>query len=207
MEDIILNMSEILKNIDFDFDVMTPETYQYFENLLKNRTIIFNDEISEGIVESVILPLLAFEKDDNQAPVTLYLSTIGGSVSDSLVLCNIIDNYKKPLNIIVFGYAASMGTVLLAAGSKNPNVTRYCYEFSYGLLHAGSQAFGGEALTVADALEFSQKLDKKIKWYILERTNITEEEYTEKARTQWYLDADDLKKYGFIDKIIGREEE
>ena len=98
-----------------------------------------------------------------------------------------------------------MGTVILAAGSKNPNVTRMCYPFSYGLLHAGSQAFGGEALTVADALEFSQRLDKKMKYYILDHTKITEEEYDSKARTQWYLDAEDLKKYGFIDKIIGED--
>ena len=193
------------KIADIDFDILTPSNYQYFQNLLENRTIIYNEEINENIVESVIIPLLQFEKDDSTEPVTLYLSTIGGSVSDSLVLCNIIDYYKKPLTIVVFGYAASMGTVILAAGSKNPNVTRVCYPFSYGLLHAGSQAFGGEALTVADALEFSQRLDKKMKYYILEHTNITEEEYDSKARTQWYLDAHDLKKYGFIDKIIGED--
>lgn len=189
-----------------DLGLVTTTMYQYFDLLLHKRSIIFNQEIDESIVETVIIPLLKFEKDTDKSPVTLYLSTVGGSVSDCLVLCNIIDNYSKPLNIIVFGYAASMGTVLLAAGADNPNVTRMCYPFSYGLLHAGSQAFGGEALSVADALEFSQKLDKKMKQYVIARTKITEEEYDKNARSQWYLDAQQLKNYGFIDVIIGEDD-
>ena len=108
--------------------------------MLNKRSIVWNAEINEDIVEKVIIPLLDFEQDNSNDPVTLYLSTIGGSISDALVICNIIDNYKKPLNIIVLGYAASMGTIMLAAGAHNNNVVRKCYPFSYALLHAGFTA-------------------------------------------------------------------
>ena len=186
---------------------MTAEDYQYFDSLMNHRTIIWNQEVDEAIVERVILPLLRFEEDSSKDPVTLIFSTIGGSVSDGFVLCNIIDNYTKPLNILVLGYAASMGTIILAAGAHNPNVTRKCYPFSYSLLHAGSTSFSGESLTVQDTLEFNKKLDDKVRKFIITHTNITEDEYTLHERKQWFLDAEDMKRYGFIDEIIGEEDD
>ena len=146
-----------------------------------------------------------FEKDSSQGPVTLIFATVGGSISDGFVLCNIIDQYKKPLNIIVLGYAASMGTIMLAAGAKNPNVTRKCYPFSYALLHAGSTAFSGETLSVEDTMEFNKKIDQKVRKFIISHTNVSEEEYTQHERKQWFFDAEDMLKYGFVDEIIGKE--
>ncbi len=148
-----------------------------------------------------------FEKDDSDDPITLIMATVGGSVSDGFVLCNIIDNYKKPLNIIILGYAASMGTIILAAGAHNPNVTRKCYPFTYALLHAGSTAFSGEALSVQDTLEFNKRIDEKVKQFIISHTKISEDEYTQYERKQWFLDADDMLKYGFVDEIIGKEDD
>ena len=190
-----------------DTQSIDPATYQYFEKLLNERTIIFNQEVDEKIVERVAIPLLDFEKDNSNDPVTLIFATVGGSVSDGFVLCNIIDQYRKPLNIIVLGYAASMGTIMLAAGSHNPNVTRKCYPFTYALLHAGSTAFSGESLTVQDTLEFNKRVDEKVKQFICSHTNVSEEEYAAHERKQWFLDAEDMLKYGFIDEIIGKEED
>ncbi len=190
-----------------DTQSIDPATYQYFDKLENHRTIIFNQEVDERIVERVAIPLLDFEKDNSNDPVTIIFATVGGSVSDGFVLCNIIDQYKKPLNIIVLGYAASMGTIMLAAGSKNPNVTRKCYPFTYALLHAGSTAFSGESLTVQDTLEFNKRVDEKVKQFIISHTNVSEEEYAQHERKQWFLDADDMLKYGFVDEIIGKEDD
>ncbi len=190
-----------------DVQSIDPATYQYFTKLLDERTIIFNQEVDERIVERVAIPLLDFEKDASADPVTLIIATVGGSISDGFVLCNIIDNYKKPLNVIILGYAASMGTIMLAAGAHNPNVTRKCYPFTYALLHAGSTAFSGEALSVQDTLEFNKRIDEKVKQFIISHTKISEDEYTQHERKQWFLDADDMLKYGFVDEIIGKEDD
>lgn len=190
-----------------DTSSIDPATYQYFNKLENERTIIFNQEVDERIVEKVVIPLMDFEKDSSMDPVTLIFATVGGSVSDGFILCNIIDTYKKPLNIIVLGYAASMGTIMLAAGSHNPNVTRKCYPFTYALLHAGSTAFSGESLTVQDTLEFNKRVDEKVKKFIVTHTNVSEEEYSQHERKQWFLDAEDMLKYGFVDEIIGKEDD
>lgn len=179
-----------------------PVDYQYFHQLLDNRTIILNREIGEDIIETVYLPLKDFEKDEDIAPVTLMINSVGGSVSDALFLCNVIDNYKKPLNIIVPAYACSMGTIILCAGKNNPNVTKYCYPFSFGLLHCGQTAVSGETTSVEDVMMFNKTIDNQIKQYIIDNTNITEALYNEHHRKQWYLSAEEMKNYGLVDYII-----
>ena len=198
MPDGFLTLVEQNSNLD-------PVTYQYFNHYFNHRTVVFNTDVDTNIVEMVILPLKEFENDDNSEPVKLILSTPGGSVSDGLILCNIIDNYKKPLEIYVYGYAYSMGAIILCAGSKNPNVKKYCYPFSFALLHAGYCVVEGESLSAVDQMEFNKKVDNAIKDYVIANTNITEEEYKANERKQWYLNAEEMKEKGLVDFIIGSE--
>ena len=196
MNDGFLALIEDQSNLD-------PVMYQYFNHYKNHRTIIFNRAVDDSIVETVILPLLEFEKDNDQSPVKLIISTVGGSVSDGLILCNIIDNYKKPLEIYVYGYACSMGTIILCSGNKNSNVTKYCYPFSFGLFHAGYSAIEGESLSVEDQIEFNKKTDTMIRDYVVSHTNIIAEEYKANERRRWYLNAQEMKEKGLIDIIIG----
>ena len=186
---------------------LDPVMFQYFNHYKNHRTIIFNREVNESIVETVILPLKEYEQDNIQEPVKLIISTPGGSVSDGLILCNVIDCYKKPLEIYIYGYACSMGTIILCAGNKNPNVTKYCYPFSFGLFHAGYSAIEGESLSVEDQMEFNKKTDGMIRDYVVANTKITEEEYKRNEHRQWYLDAQEMKEKGLIDIIIGEGEQ
>lgn len=177
--------------------------YQYFNQYLNHRTVLFNEAVTEDLLEKVILPLKEFEEDDSDEPVTLVLNTPGGSLFMGFCMCNIIDNYKKPLNIIVYGYSMSMGTIILCSGNKNPNVTKMCYPFSFFLHHLGEIALDGEAGSVKDTMLFNDKLNEQLNEYILKNTNITQEELTANLRKQWYFGADEAKRMGLIDKIIG----
>lgn len=185
---------------------LDPVSYQYFNHLFNHRTIVFNDGIDKNILEAVILPLKEFENDGSNDPVKMIISTPGGSISEGLVLCNIIDNYSKPLEIYVMGYACSMGTIILAAGNHNSNVKKFCYPFSFALFHSGYSAFEGESLSVEDAMAFNKRVDNRIRDYIVANTKITEEQYRANERRQWYLDAHDMKELGLIDVIIGEDE-
>lgn len=187
---------------------LDPRMYQYYNQLFNHRTIILNDDIAEHIVEYVYLPLLEFEKDDSMEPVTLILNSSGGSVSDGFFLANYLAHYSKPLNIQVLGYACSMATVLLAAGGKNENIIRSCYPCSYVLIHDGYVALmAQEAKTANDIMEFNNKVDQRIRQFILDNTNLTADEYDTHARHQWFLFAEEMKEKNLIDKIIGVDEE
>ena len=191
-----LGFAENVSNLD-------PIMYQYFNHLLNRRTIVLNSEIDENILETVFLPLKEFESDNITDPVTLILNTPGGSVADGLMLCNVIDNYKKPLEIIVPSYSCSMGTIILSSGNKNPNVTKKAYPFSFALFHSGQTYVGGESSTVDDIVDFNRSIDKKIRNYVIKNTNISEELYDAHHRKQWYISAEEMLEYGLIDEIIG----
>lgn len=187
------------------YSALDAVTYQYFNQLLNKRTIILNSEITENILELAVIPLRDFENDSSASPVTLILNTPGGSVADGMMLCNVIDNYKKPLEIIVPSYACSMGTIILCSGNHNPNVTKKAYPFSFALFHSGQTYVGGESTSVEDVMNFNKDVDKKIREYITQNTNISPELYESHHRKQWYIHADEMLKYGLIDEIIGKE--
>lgn len=193
--------------IPMELSNLDPISYQYFNNLLNKRTVVFNEGVDTDILENVILPLKDFEEDDSDEPVTLILQTIGGQVSDGLPVINVIDNYKKKLNIIVYGYAYSMGFAILCAGSKNKNVTKKCYSFTTALWHSGSVILAGEASVVNDVQEFNKQMDNMLKEYIIENTLIPRELYEKKERYQFYFTANELLKYGIVDEIIGEAKE
>ena len=194
---------------DFDFleviegNNLDIATYQYFHQLFHNRTIIFNGAVDEDIIERYYLPLRDFENDDNMKPVTLILNSFGGSVTEGFFFAHYLSQYKKPLNIIVTGCAASMAAIILAAGNKNPNITRYCYPSSYALIHDGFTAIGAsESKTASDIMAFNDSVDDDIRDFIVDNTNISLEEYEAHTRHQWFIKAPDLIKYGLIDHIL-----
>ena len=185
-----------------------PALYQYFNQLINHRTIIFNCDVQEDIIEKVYIPLREFEADDSTEPVTIIMNSSGGSVSDGFFLAYYISQYSKPLNIIVPGYACSMAAVILAGGGKNENVIRSCFPCSYALIHDGYVALAAsESKTAADIMAFNDKVDDRIRQFFIDNTNITEEEYDSHTRHQWFLDCDDMLKFGLIDRVYGQTEE
>ena len=142
-----------------------------YENLLKNRIILINDLISELTIDKVVMPLLQMDNDGSNKKITIYINTNGGSVHDGLVLCDIIERLKCPTDVIVLGYAYSMGSIILMAGKNNPNVTRYCYPFSVALMHGGSAYLSGTSSQVKDYFKFNEKYEKRISDFIVSHTN------------------------------------
>lgn len=180
---------------------LSPITYQYYKGL-KNRTIIINDQIGADVVENVMLPLINMDNDGSGKPITIYLSTVGGSLFDGMPLCDIIDGLKTPTTIIVPTYAYSLGGLILMAGYKNPNVKKICYKHSTALLHAGSTYLEGNSSSVKDTFHFHEKYEEKIKSYTLTHSNITEDEYEKMERFEWYMDSDTMLAKGLVDEIL-----
>ena len=181
-----------------------PVLYQYYKNLA-NRTIIINEKITQDIVEYAILPLIEMDNDGTGDPIEIILCTPGGSVFDSMTLCNVIDNLKTPTTITVLTYAYSMGSIILMAGYNNPNVKKRCYKFSTALLHSGSSYLEGNTFSVKDQFNFNQKFEDMIKDYTLSHTRITKDEYEKLERYEYYMTSDVMLEKGLVDEIIGIE--
>lgn len=173
-----------------------------YARLLKERKILINDIISENTIEKVVMPLLRMDNDGSGKKITIYINTNGGSVYDGLVLCDIIEQLKTETEVIVLGYAYSMGSIILMSGKNNPNVTRKCFPFSTALIHGGSAYISGSSSQVKDYFKFNEKFEKRIANFIVSHTNLTEDDYAAIERYEAYMDSDEMLEKGLVDEII-----
>ena len=173
-----------------------------YEQLLNKRIVLINDVISANTIEKVVMPLLAMDNDGTNEKITIYINTNGGSVYDGLVVCDVIERLKTKTDIIVLGYAYSMGSLILMAGKNNPNVTRYCYSFSTALIHGGSSFVSGTSSQVKDYFKFNERYEKRIANFIVSHTNLTEDDYAAIERYEAYMDSDEMLEKGLVDNIL-----
>ena len=173
-----------------------------YARLLKERKILINDIISENTIEKVVMPLLRMDNDGSGKKITIYINTNGGSVYDGLVLCDIIEQLKTETEVIVLGYAYSMGSIILMSGKNNPSVTRKCFPFSTALIHGGSAYISGSSSQVKDYFKFNEKFEKRIADFIVSHTNLTEDDYAAIERYEAYMDSDEMLEKGLVDEII-----
>lgn len=178
-----------------------PAVYQYYR-MLGNRCIIVNEEIGEGLIEKVILPLMEMDNDGTGEPIELILNTVGGVIYDGMMLCRVIENLKTPTTIRILSMAASMGALIAMAGHNNPNVKTVCYKYSVFLIHAGSYYFEGSAMQVKDSFRFQEHYETIISDYVLSHSTITEDEYKNKTRYEWWMTASDAFDYGIVDEVL-----
>lgn len=176
-----------------------PVMYQYYKNLF-NHTIIFNERVTEDIIEKVVLPLIEFDEDPEVDHINIILNTVGGSLYDGFSVVSVLENLKTPTTLRLIGMASSMGSLIAMA--KNPCLKVICDKFTVGLIHSGSQCMQGSTHAVRDTFKFSEKYEDKIKEYILSHTNIDEAMYNEIERQEFWMDANDMLKYGIVNEII-----
>lgn len=172
------------------------------EKLLKDRIILINDVISENTIEKVAMPLLRMDNDGSGEKITIFINTNGGSTHDGLVICDIIERLKTPTDIIVLGYAYSMGSIILMSGKNNHNIKRYCYPFSTALIHGGSVYVSGTSSQAKDYFKFNEKYEKRIASFIIDHTCLTEDDYAAIERYEAYMDSDEMLEKGLVDEIL-----
>lgn len=174
-----------------------------FINHLKERIIILNREIDDDLVERVILQILKWNRQDKDIPIDerqnieIILNTPGGAVDIGMVLVNVIKQSKTPITITALGLAASMGSLILMAGTH-----RRAYEFTNILIHDGAMFLGGTTNKVKDHMKFQEEKDEQIKQFILSNSNIDENKYEEMSDREWWMTAKTALELGIIDEII-----
>lgn len=196
--------AEVIEKLELETALLeeTEIVDSVYKHLLSKRIILINDVISANTIEKVVMPLLSMDNDGTDEKITIYINTNGGSVYDGLVVCNIIERLKTKTDVIVLGYAYSMGSLILMAGKNNPNVTRYCYPFSTSLIHGGSSFVSGTSSQVKDYFKFNERYEKRISDFIVSHTNLTKDDYMAIERYEAYMDSDEMLEKGLVDVIL-----
>ena len=204
-------MAENKKYYDIEVDALfekgctTIDDCFYLKDL-KQRKLFIDDEICQETIFDITRHILQFNKEDRDIPVEerqpilLYISSNGGNVDDAFELIDVIENSKTPIYTINLSYQYSMAFLIGIAGHK-----RFATKNAKFLMHDGSQFLYSSGAKVQDQMKFQEKVEKRIKNYVLSKSNITSKEYDSKYRIEWYLFADEAKANGFTDYIIGED--
>lgn len=173
---------------------------------LKQRKLFLNFDIEQMSIADIVKHIMQFNKEDkglepkDRRPILLYVTSNGGEVDSGFELIDVIQNSKTPVYTINLGYQYSMGFLIGIAGHK-----RFATPNAKFLMHDGSNFIYNSGAKAQDQMEFQRKVEERVKRYILSRSQLTSAEYDSKLRVEWYLFADEAKKKGFVDYIIGED--
>lgn len=178
----------------------------FYLNDLKQRKLFINSNIYQMSVFDVIKHIMQFNAEDKgvepdkRKPILLYVTSNGGDVDSGFELIDIIEHSLTPVYTINLGYQYSMGFLIGLAGKK-----RFATANAKYLMHDGSNFVFNSGAKVQDQMRFQQKVDERVKNYVLSHSKISEKEYDDNLRVEWYLFAEEAKEKGFVDYIIGSD--
>lgn len=169
---------------------------------LKNREILWNDDIDESMID-VSMYILKWNAEDKalpvevRKPIKIFINSDGGCANTVMHVIDTILLSNTPVITIGLGKVYSAGAFLLMAGRM-----RYVFPHTKCLIHDGSTGFIGDNSKVVDGLRFTERLNREAKEYVLAQTNIPENEYDANYRRDWFLDSDQMIEYGVADAVI-----
>jgi len=173
-----------------------------FYNRQSRRHIFLNDIIDDGLVE-YSYQIIQWNLEDKgksqeeRIPIKIFVNSDGGSLNAVMNFINIIQLSKTKVITIGMGKCYSSGGLLLMSAKE-----RLIFPDTSCLIHDGSTGAYGDTGKVIDNLEFTQKLEEKIKKYILSNTKIPNEQYEKNYRRDWWLFAEECIELGIADRII-----
>lgn len=174
-------------------------SYDIFSRLLKERIIILSNQVDQATASLIMAQLLFLEAEDPSKDIQFYINSPGGEVSSGLMIYDTIQYIKSDVQTICMGMAASMGAVLLAAGTKGK---RFILPNAEVMIHQPSGGAQGRASDINITANHIIKMRARLNQILSERTgqplDVIE---TDTDRDRW-LDAEQAIEYGIVDKIM-----
>lgn len=174
-------------------------SYDIYSRLLKERIIFLGSEIDDMIADVVMAQLIFLEYEDSEKDITLYINSPGGVVSSGLAIYDTMQYIKPDVSTICIGQAASMGAVLLAAGTKGK---RFALPHSRVMLHQPLGGAGGQAADIAIHAKEIIRIKADLNDIIRKHTGQSLEVIAHDTDRNFYMSAEEAKKYGIIDEIL-----
>ena len=174
-------------------------SFDIYSRLLKDRIIFIGTGIDDYVANSVIAQLLFLQMQDPKKDVHIYINSPGGSVTAGLAIYDTMQFMTCDVNTYCIGIAASMGSVLLTAGTKGK---RFCLPNSHVMIHQVSGGAQGTASDVERTIGFMFNLKKRLNGIIAFHTGKTIEEVERDSDRDNYMPAEVAVAYGLVDKVL-----
>jgi ATP-dependent Clp protease protease subunit len=178
-------------------------SFDIYSRLLKDRIIFIGTGIDDFVANSVIAQLLFLQMQDPKKDIHIYINSPGGSVTAGLAIYDTMQFMTCDVNTYCIGICASMGSVLLTAGTKGK---RFCLPNSHVMIHQVSGGASGTASDVERTIGFMFNLKKRLNGILAHHTGKTIEQIEHDSDRDNYMTAEESTAYGLVDKVLTRRE-
>ena len=175
--------------------------YDIYSRLLKERIIFLGGPIDDHIANIVIAQLLHLEQEDTNKDISLYINSPGGSVTAAMAIFDTMNFIKPDVSTICVGIAASAGAFLLSSGKKGK---RFVLPNSEVMIHQVMGGAQGQASDVEIAAKHILQTKEKLNKILAKNTGKTLAQVEKDSDRDYYMSADEAKKYGLVDEIISK---
>jgi ATP-dependent Clp protease protease subunit len=173
--------------------------YDIYSRLLKERIIFIGGPIEDNIASLVIAQLIFLEADDPDKDISIYINSPGGIVTSGLAIFDTMHYIKPDIATIAIGHAASMGALLLAAGTKGK---RSALPNSKIIIHQPAGGMQGQASDIDIHAREMLKTRDRLNNILAEATGQTVKTIAKDTDRDNIMTADEAKAYGLIDRVI-----
>lgn len=173
--------------------------YDIYSRLLKERIIFLGEPVDDNVANIIIAQLLFLEAEDAKKEIKMYINSPGGSVTAALAIYDTMQYVKPDVATICIGQAASAAAVLLASGAKGK---RFSLPNSRVLIHQVMGGAEGQARDVAIQTREMMRIKQQVDKILSAHTGQSIKKIEEDTDRDFFMTAEEAKKYGIIDKII-----
>ena len=176
--------------------------YDIYSRLLKDRIIFLGEAIDDHVANIIIAQLLFLDAEDKTKDIKFYINSPGGSVSAGLAIYDTMQYIKADVSTICLGMAASMASILLAAGAKGK---RMALPNSEVMIHQVMGGAEGQASDIKIRAERILKIKDKLNKILGDHTGKKVADVERDTDRDYYMTPEEAKKYGIIDRVIKKQ--
>ncbi|MCD6294515.1 MAG: ATP-dependent Clp endopeptidase proteolytic subunit ClpP [Deltaproteobacteria bacterium] len=177
--------------------------YDIYSRLLKDRIIFITDQVADPMANTIIAELLFLESEDPDKDIHMYINSPGGSVTAGLAIYDTMQYIRPDVVTICMGQTSSMAAVLLAAGAKDK---RYALPHSRIMIHQPLGGAQGQATDIDIQAKEILKIRDTLNRILADHTGTDIKRIRKDTDRDFFMDSQQAKAYGIIDKIIHKRE-
>ncbi|MCB9655755.1 MAG: ATP-dependent Clp endopeptidase proteolytic subunit ClpP [Deltaproteobacteria bacterium] len=178
--------------------------YDIWSRLMKDRIVFLGTEVTDDIANVIVAQLLFLESEDPEKDVNLYINSPGGSVSAGLAIYDTMQFVRCPIATICVGQAASMGAVILAAGTKGK---RKALPHARVMIHQPLGGFRGQASDIEIQAKEIQRIKEILNGILSDHSGQPLDRLLKDADRDYYMSAAEAKSYGLIDDVVSNRKD
>ena len=173
--------------------------YDIYSLLLRERIVFLGTPINAQVANVIVAQLLFLDREDSERDISFYINSPGGEISAGLAIYDTMQLIQAPVSTIAVGLAASMGTILLTAGTKGRR-----YTLPHATIHVHQPLGGGQGQATDIEIAAKEILKKRdlLNDILRRHTEMTQEQIDRITDRDFYMTAEEAIQYGIVDKIL-----